>query len=67
MKPDNKTPAKAAKNGIDAKKPDCKKSKPLYFTRYVGNQVKKNIAVAPKQNCPIYRPQSFLYLKTVII
>lgn len=40
------------KNGADAKNPDFKKSNPLYSTRYVGNQVRKNHKVELTANCP---------------
>lgn len=49
-KPESNTPANAAKNGIEAKKPDLRKSRPLNSTRYVGNQVKKKIETDPMQN-----------------
>lgn len=57
-KPDNRTPMNAARNGSEARKPDWRKSRPLYFTRYVGNHVRKNHKVELTANCPIYIPHS---------
>lgn len=50
--PDSNTPTNAAKNGADARNPDFKKSNPLYSTRYVGNQVRKNHKVEFTANWP---------------
>ncbi|KWV88231.1 hypothetical protein PFLmoz3_01126 [Pseudomonas fluorescens] len=50
--PEHSTPTNAARNGKEASKPDWIKSMPRYFTRYVGNQVRKNHSVEFRQNWP---------------
>src|SRR5215207_4186073 len=62
--PEQSTPTNAARKGTDARNPAFTKLIPRAWTRYVGNQVRKNQSVDVSANWPKYTPHSFRELRT---
>src|SRR4051812_13411176 len=57
--PEHNTPTNAPRKGSEARKPAFTKAMPRAWTRYVGNQVRKNHSVVVMEYWPRYSPHSF--------